>query len=205
MASQIKTLLLHLVILLTSGAALSSTASAARLEAPFWKVGGGRLGEAATKEVSLINKPEAVAIIHATLKGISVELRCKTLKATSALIVGSKSKSDGTGSGVITLSECKLFVEVKEDIKCKVSNIETVSLKGRLWYEGTEVEQGTKPAMVFEPNSGAKLAEVVIEGSECTFSGNFTLEGSFGARISPENEEATELTLILPKTAIKKV
>lgn len=87
---QIKLFLFSLTITLIIGVVSSSTALAEELEAPFWKVGGARLAEEEHKEISFKNKSGIESILHVTIKETSAEIRCKELKITSGLIIGSK-------------------------------------------------------------------------------------------------------------------
>jgi hypothetical protein len=214
--SRLKWILLILIAQLALSAVASTTALALEtVEAPFWSVGGKRLEAEETRQLT----SETVATNEATLavpiNGIASEIRCRKGNFNKLKLRGSHTRHDGKAGAFLEFIECTLFKsEGKVEQKgCEVVPFATVELLGRLWLEGTKTSGSDRMVIVFEPEAlkGGKpvIAEITIKkkGSEaCEFTTtNYTIEGSFGANITPEKEEAEALTFILPSTPIKRV
>jgi hypothetical protein len=192
---------------------LSPARGSGEPENPFWSVAGRHL-ESGSKKATVRNVSEVETIIHGTLASKEVEVRCKTGVMKEAAIEGAATRHDGKVTGVLELSECRLWAVEGETFKeqkgCEVSTITSTRLLGALWLEGTKAAAGTTTILVFEPKEltegKPKIGNVVITNREActTFAGTHVLEGSFAARLLPQNEEFTYMRWVLPSTAITK-
>jgi hypothetical protein len=219
MTIQFKILALTAIVMAALGAVMLSTArGSGESENPFWKVAGTRL-ESGTKGVTVESvKTEGETIsLHSTIGGKEIEARCGTAKLSSAYIEGSAAKHDGKVSGVLEISECKLWAKegeaYKEQTGCAIPSFKSGTLTGGLWLEGTKAAGGTTAVVLFEPKEltggKAEIAKIEIESREtekCSaFAGAHVLEGKFAARLLPQNEEFRYMRWVLPSTAISPV
>jgi hypothetical protein len=215
MVHSVERILLSLTALLVASAIVSASALAA-VEAPYWRVSGVRLGAGKSKEITVTNVAGKETVIHGEIKGKKVEIRCKALNSKAGTIIGSNPKEDGKAEIRFNPRECRLFVNFGEGFTeqkgCKVADIESTELVGRLWYEGEKEEAGQKIAIVFEPKEAKSslLATITItenkESKEpCEFANKYSLEGKVAALVSPENSEATKGKIIFPSPSIVHV
>jgi hypothetical protein len=212
MNSKLKLALLGLILLLVSAGATS--ASALAVEAPYWKIEEQRLEEGQTEHIVVKNAPGKEFVLHTEIKGKKAEIRCKSVGSSNAIIIGSKKTFDGKAEIRLSPKECRLYINFGEGFVeqkgCKVANIESTVLSGRLWYEGEKETEGEKIVVVFEPKELTEknplIANVKIEKLEvCEFANTYALEGDVAARVSPENTEAKAGKLVFPVTPIVNV
>jgi hypothetical protein len=210
MFAKARYLMLGTAALLVVGLMTSAAAWGSETEAPFWNVAGKRLEAEKSKTASIKNVAGIETILHVTIKTAKAEIRCKTSSFEEASVEGSASKQDGKASSVLGLSECKLFVqegaEYKEQTGCEVASIKSVKLAAKLWLEGTKAAGGTRTVLVFEPKELTEgkplIANVVINKETCTYKGTYSLEGSFAAKLLPEDEEFPYIQWAFPTTPI---
>ncbi len=169
-------------------------------EAPYWNVGGERLGAGVEKEVESGPLDPEPATFRSKLDGKEIEIRCTKLVLREAKLIGTNPQLDGklVVRG-IEFAECKLFVNegwFKEKASCEVPAFETKKLSGRFWFEGTKAERKTKGLLVFEPESGEVFAEPAIKnkGSEtCPVAeAAYVIKGDLPLQITHENAEVEE-------------
>ncbi len=204
-------LALGLVALLAAALLVPAAAWGSETEDPFWKVAGSRL-EAGSQSASIENPSGVKTILHGKIGATEVAIRCESGALGEGALEGSQVKQPGKASGVLELSECKLFAKegetFKEQTKCKVPTIKSGKLAGAMRLEGTRAAAGTAAVVVFEPKElteGKQLvAKVVVEGCS-SFKGPYPLEGSFALRLLPQNEEFTFIQWVLPEAAIATV
>jgi hypothetical protein len=175
------------------------------IEAPFWTVGAKRLAAEEEREVKSTSESTS-ATFHSTIKGTETETKCTKTIVIETKLIGSLNQHDGKIVIRIEFSGCTFFAkEGKEFVKqpgCEVPTIKTNKLQGRLWLEGLKSEGGTRPLVVLEPESGSVMMEETVskKGAEaCSLAvAGYKMEGNTAVRLSPENAEAAELTLIFP-------
>lgn len=206
MTARVKTLLSSSLIVLLLPALVASSATANSIEAPFWHVGGHRLEGGETRAVAIKNPSGTEVTLHGTIGSGAIEIRCKKDIFAEAFYIGSYPETDGTiKTGPIEFAECKLFKESKEQTECSVSTIKSIPMKGRLWLEGTEAENGSRIIAAFLPESGEQIAEVTITGGTCASKGAYKLEGKFATNIEPEKEYGKVSKYIFPAKPIQHV
>jgi hypothetical protein len=206
MVSRAKLTLLVLVGLLTFGAVAAAVAYAEeKVEAPYWKVGGKRLGTGQSQEVKIKNKSGTKAVLHGKISGVSFEGRCTTLASSGASVIGSPTEHDGKVEGGLSTEGCALFVGGKEQKECKYENLKW-GVKGKLWYEGSKSVGGKKIAVLLEPKSGSAFGTQTLEGPGCgVLEGTYKLEGSIAASVAPQDTELTVGELSFPKLGITQL
>jgi hypothetical protein len=205
----LKLLVLGLGALVGMGALTVSAAWGSTPEDPFWTVAGKRL-ESGSKKALLKDRTGVETVLHGKIASTEVQIRCKGGALGEGAIEGSASKHDGKASGVLELSECKLWAKegeaFKERPECEIPSIKSGKLSGFLWLEGAKAAEGTTTVVVFEPKElteGKQLiAKVAINKEGCSYKGAYALEGSFAARLLPQNEEFTYSVWVQPETAI---
>jgi hypothetical protein len=212
MTVRVRLLTFGLVALLGVGASIPSAAAASEPEVPFWTLAGKRL-ESGSQKASIKNRSGVKTTLHSKIGTIEVEIRCESGALGEGAIEGSQAKQAGKASGILELSECKLFAKEKEAFSeqsgCEVPTIKSGKLAGAFWLEGKKGE-GTTAVVVFEPKELTEgkplIAKVAINSKEtCGFKGTFALTGSFAVRLSPQNEEFTFMQWLLPEKAIATV
>ncbi len=214
MTTKVKLIVLScLVVLFGTGALMLSTAwGAGEPEDPYWTVAGKRL-ESGSKKATIKNRAGVETILHSKIGSTEVEIKCKAAVLAEGIIEGSTAKHDGKASGVLELSECHLWAKegeaFKEQTGCEVPSFKSGKLAGALWLEGTKVSGGSIAVLVFEPKELTEgkplIAKVVVSKEGCAYKGTYALEGSFAARLLPQNEEFTYTVWNLPATAITTV
>jgi hypothetical protein len=189
---------------LLAGVAIASTSASAeeKIEAPFWKVQGKRLGAEHTKKAGFEIGPEET-IIRSLIKETKVEIRCKGLTSKEGSIIGSNPGSDLTMSATLLLKGCTFWVLGVQEPGCEVPNIETPKLAVKGWYEGTKSAAGTKLVLLFEEQLIAKILIKAIK--LCPDAGTYALEGSFAANLEPQNSEVKTAKIKIPAIPIKTV
>lgn len=157
-----------IVAALAAMALLGVAASAASaVEAPFYKVGGKRLGAAETKE------PKLTAEGNQILSTATITITCTGIAAgKGTLITGSAAGEPGTSSGTLEYSGCTV---TGNGTKCAVAGkkVVTNALKDELVYalKQEPLVKGNKIEDLFTPASGAVFATVKFEaeaGGTCT-------------------------------------
>ena len=165
MLATIWRLLVALSIVAVFGIAASA---ASAVEAPFYKVGGKRLGAKETKEVALEAEGNQV-LINATSK---ITVTCAKVAAEKFVLIGSAAGEPGTGEGKLVYSGCTVSGNGEG---CQVSEGEkggfgwiTNALKSIWTYGKKIIEVGVKILSWVE---ALKTVWAVIKfiGSHCTF------------------------------------
>jgi len=212
MPSRVRLMLLALLAVFAFGAVATAVAQAE--EAPFWSIGGSRLGAGETHYFTLVVYSSS---FHLLFLGIAV--LCGIIITRTHVILGSNSGNPGIAGGAIEFSSCKTEGSGKG---CKIAEpIVTNNLKEEL----VETEKGEKGSLLMEffPEKGAKLATLHFEpesGGSCTVKEAF-VEGSVAGQVftdpgkPPElgelvqlpngKKEATSWLINFPTTPIKKV
>jgi hypothetical protein len=164
MRSRLRLMLLALLAVFAFGAV--ATAAAQAEEAPFWSIGGTRLGAGQTHYMT-IKKYGSGAIFaleskNHTIACNNVKLTEKTTQRSS--LIGSAAGNPGTNLEVIEFFEGCIVTHNGENCKV-VQPIVTNPVKSEL----VETEKGEKGSllMLFSPAKGAIFAKVKFEGTEC--------------------------------------
>lgn len=206
MISRAKLTLLVLTGLLTLGVMTSTQAYAEeKVEAPYWKVGGKRLGAGQEQEVKVKNKSGTKVVLHGKISEVSFEGRCTTLTSSATSVIGSSTEHDGKVEGGLATEGCTLFVGGKEQKECKYGNLKW-AVKGKLWYEGSKSVGGTKIAVLLEPKAGTVFGTQTLEGPGCgVLEGTYKLEGTIAASVAPQDTELAIGELSFPKLGITQL
>lgn len=190
-----------LFALLGAGILVPASAWASEPEVPFWSAGGARV-ESGTRAVKIMNASGVKVALRSHIETIEVEIRCESGALGEDAIEGSQPKHAGKVSGALDLEKCKLFAKEGESFnevsECTVAPIKSGKLNGALWLEGKKGE-GATAVVVFESKE-SPLAKIAISG--CALEGDYSLTGSFAAKIIPLNEEFEYTQWLLPETAI---
>jgi hypothetical protein len=157
-----------------------ATSAAQAEEAPFWAVGGARLGAGQTR---FIAAKEAKAFV---LSGAGVTVTCTSASVVAgAVILGSAAGEPGTDDETLDFSSCKVEGNDKTAECEKVTEpIATRNLKSELVLDKTKAKLLT----LFQPASGLLLAELKFP-SGCKITTD-KVTGSFAAEALNEKEEA---------------
>lgn len=207
MTARVRLLALSLVALLGTGALMSATASATP-EVPFWNLAGKRL-ESKTQKASIENRSGVKTTLRSKIGVTEVEIRCGHGALGEGEIEGSSPGHAGKASGVLELSECKLFAKeggvFKEQTACEVPALKSVALTGALWLEGKKGTEVATTVVVFEAKE-SPLAKVLINNlKECAYKGSYGLTGSFAMVLLPQDEEFTFIQWALPEAPVAHV
>jgi|HubBroStandDraft_2_1064218.scaffolds.fasta_scaffold82883_2 hypothetical protein len=207
--SRVKLTLLFVSGLLALGAATATLAYAEEFEAPFWKVGGARLGAGETKGFSLKFASGSKAVLRTKIAGTNIEEVCSVVVTEENAWRGSEPHTDGKVITRITYENCVLLVENSkkefEEVKACKDEPVTMSLEGKLWYEGPEKEHKQTIVALLKAPVENIVAKQEIVGEGCIFKGTYNLEGDVAARVKPENEQAKTGEVIFPEGSIGEV
>jgi hypothetical protein len=148
-------LLLSVVAVLSVGAMLASSASAAiKFE---WKVGGVPLAGGANKEFT--SKAKGTFVLRATLAGATVEILSSELEVEKgAKIIGGK---PGTNEETVLFKN----VTVDRPVNCEVESegSPTGTVKTNLLHTEIVESEGTKePVILFAPRTGTVFAQLLL-------------------------------------------
>ncbi len=206
MTARVRLLALSSAALMGIGAFMSATAWATP-EVPFWNLAGKRLES--TQKASIVNRSGVKTTLRSKIGTTEIEIRCEHGALNEGGIEGSSAGHAGKASGVLELSECKLFAKegsaFKEQTECQVPTIKSGALAGALWLEGKKGTGGTTAVVVFEAKE-SPLAKVLINNlKECTFKGSYGLTGDFAMVLLPQDEEFTFIQWVLPEAAVAHV
>jgi hypothetical protein len=198
-------LMLCVAVLLVAGGLTFSVAYGSETEAPYWSVEGSRLATGVPKSASITSVAEVV--INGEISGEKMTIKCAKGalgEAGAASIEDPAEKHDGKMSGKLTLSSCELYVAEKLVSECKIPEIKSGTLDGKLWLEGKKSET-TISVLDLEPKEMTEgkpvIASITMEGASCKYkSTTFKLEGSLVADMLPENEEFTYIQWVFPTT-----
>ncbi len=210
-------LVLGILATLIAGA-IAAPAALAVVEAPYWKVNGGRLGAGVPESTIVRNVSKTKPTISGELKegksekSTPVEVRCEKLKSgVKAAIIGSKPEHDSLAALTIKLDGCSLWLKVGEksveEKLCAVEPIESEGeLEGKLWYEGTKTGGGHEIAVLFEKaKTAAIIGKVTLKGSLCPWAGGHAIEGNFAGKISPVDSESLVTKIVMSSPGISEV
>jgi hypothetical protein len=183
--AKVKVLLVAVAVVLSVGAVLAGSASAA-IEFK-WKVGGTELKSGETK--GFIGSRDGTAVISGVVAGAQIKLLSKKGDvATGAQIIGGV---PGTGREIIELED--LIVDSES---CSVSQngvagtVKTVPLTNEI-VEGASNEKGNNEVDVLvTPTTGTTLATFEFTGSPCKLAGaTAAVSGSFLGLALPQKTE----------------
>jgi hypothetical protein len=140
-----------LLVLYALGAVVASAAQAE--EAPFWTVGGTRLGAGQTH---FIGAKEAGTVVLA-FDGVAITCKEADVEKGAALL-GSSAGEPGTSSERVTFSACKVEGNEKGGNACTevTEPIATKNLRSELVEDKTK----TKLLLLLQPASGSLFAEL---------------------------------------------
>jgi hypothetical protein len=197
-----------LLAALALGAAAASVAQAE--EAPFWIVGGTRLGAGQTRFIYIRGASNFV-LKGAGVNGLKVECK-KALALPLAVILGSGSGEPGKNDETITFDECKVENNGAGTECTKVTEpINTANLTSELVLDKTK----TKLLGLLKPASGTVLAELKFPAG-CTVAatkvtgdlvGEWTTDTEAETPIEPAKppEQAVSWNLRFPSVPIVHV
>jgi hypothetical protein len=175
-----------------------ATAAAQAEEAPFWSIGGTRLGANETHYITAKKYSEKF-----TLKSAGHTVTCKNGRVSEnasqrSVLIGSATGNSGTNLEVIEFFEgCEV---TGNGANCKVVEpIITNPVKSEL----VETEKGEKGSLLteFTPAKGVTFVTLTFEGSECKVK-NTTVTGGVAGQVRVDPAKPPELgeLVSLPNT-----
>jgi hypothetical protein len=174
--------MIRAAILAVLGLAATATAAQATGPAPYWSIGGTRLGANETHNVTARSYKEGAFVL--SFSGMT--MTCTALKLKEGVLFGSKEGEPGLNNEVLVFTGCSA---IEGAASCEVTNeggtngtIETHSLRSEL----VEDETGKKLLLLLQAANGSgEFVTLVYTGTGCT-PASALLDGSYVFRVATE-------------------